>query len=99
MSYLANLALRLAAGTEGLSESLRARHAASLAASQRDDGGFAGRKGISDPYYTSFALRGLAMLGELTEEMAHRGGGLPPRPLDAPRCPASTSSRWSPVRY
>ena len=39
---------------------------------QRDDGGFAGRKGASDLYYTSFALRGLAMLGALSEEAASR---------------------------
>jgi geranylgeranyl transferase type-2 subunit beta len=62
----------LAAGAEGLPESLRTRHAAYLAGTQRDDGGFSGRRGTSDPYYTSFGLRGLAMLGALSEEAARR---------------------------
>jgi geranylgeranyl transferase type-2 subunit beta len=34
---------------------------------QRPDGGFAGREGDSDLYYTSFAVRGLAMLGGLSK--------------------------------
>lgn len=38
------------------------------------DGGFRGREGDSDLYYTSFAVRGLAMLGELDHERAARIG-------------------------
>jgi geranylgeranyl transferase type-2 subunit beta len=41
-------------------------------AAQRDDGGFAGREGGSDLYYTGFALRGLAVLGELYGPVAQR---------------------------
>jgi geranylgeranyl transferase type-2 subunit beta len=36
------------------------------------DGGFAGREGASDLYYSSFALRGLALLGALEGEAAQR---------------------------
>src|SRR3954468_13045547 len=64
-SYLADLTLRLASAIAELPEALRARHAKYLLAAQREDGGFAGREGGSDLYYTGFALRSLAMLGEL----------------------------------
>jgi len=72
MSYLGNLTLRLAAGAMQLPEEFRLRHAGFLAASQRDDGGFAGRRGQSDLYYTGFALRGLTLMGALTDEAAQR---------------------------
>lgn len=65
MGYLENLAMRLALGATALPEATRARHADWLLARQRGDGGFAGRKGGSDAYYTGFALRSLAMLGRL----------------------------------
>ncbi len=70
MSYLGALTLRLAGGAMQLPEESRHRHAAFLAARHRDDGGFAGRQGQSDLYYTGFALRGLMLLGALTEEAA-----------------------------
>jgi len=70
MSYLASLMLRLTRGAARLPESLCARHADYVAAAQRGDGGFAGRRGRSDPYYTSFALRTLAVLGKLQPEVA-----------------------------
>jgi len=76
MSYLANLMLRLAAGVGELPEEVRLRHAAYLAALQRDDGGFAGRQGPNDPYYTSFGLRGLVMLGHLSDSAAQRTAAL-----------------------
>ena len=75
MSYIANLMLRLAVGTENLPEETRSRHAAYLAGAQNGDGGFAGRRGASDPYYTSFALRTLAMLGQLDDQPARRAAG------------------------
>jgi geranylgeranyl transferase type-2 subunit beta len=75
MSYLEQLTLRLAAGIAELPEATRARHAQYLLAAQRDDGGFAGREGGSDLYYTGFALRGLAILGELHGEPAQRAAG------------------------
>ncbi|MBN2021857.1 MAG: beta-hydroxylase [Pirellulales bacterium] len=71
-SYLAELMSRLAAGAARLPEDLRQRHAAFLASAQNADGGFAGRQGASDLYYTSFALRGLALLGALDEGVAGR---------------------------
>lgn len=71
-SYLEQLTLRLAAGIAELPEPTRARHARYLLAAQRDDGGFAGREGGSDLYYSGFALRGLAILGELHGETAQR---------------------------
>ncbi len=74
-TYLEELTLRLAAGIAELPEELRARHSGYLLARQRDDGGFAGREGGSDLYYTGFALRSLAMLGELYGAPAERAAG------------------------
>jgi geranylgeranyl transferase type-2 subunit beta len=62
----------LVAGAAALPEELRRRHAAYLAAMQADDGGFPGRRGASDCYYTAFGLAGLMLLGELTPERADR---------------------------
>jgi geranylgeranyl transferase type-2 subunit beta len=73
--YLAELTVRLSAGLAALPEGTRARHAGYLLAAQRLDGGFAGREGDSDLYYTGFALRGLAVLGELTGPPAQRAAG------------------------
>jgi geranylgeranyl transferase type-2 subunit beta len=70
--YLEELTLRLAQGMVRLSEPFRARHAHFFKAAQRGDGGFAGREGASDLYYTGFALRGLALVGELDGEAARR---------------------------
>lgn len=41
---------------------------------QQPDGGFSGRAGVSDLYYTSFALRTLAVLGQLEGERAEQAG-------------------------
>lgn len=60
--YLAAIDEALAGGLAGLSEDFRARHAAFVASCQQADGGFAGRTGPSDLYYTDFALRTLALL-------------------------------------
>lgn len=70
MSYLGTLTLRLAAGAMRLTEPLRARHGDYLAGLQNADGGFSGRQGPSDLYYTGFALRGLALLGRLDDSIA-----------------------------
>ncbi|MEO1615597.1 MAG: prenyltransferase/squalene oxidase repeat-containing protein [Planctomycetota bacterium] len=72
LSYLENLTLRLAAGASKLDEPTRQRHALWLTDQQRDDGGFAGREGDSDPYYSAFALRSLLVLDALTEPIATR---------------------------
>ncbi|TWU32583.1 prenyltransferase/squalene oxidase repeat-containing protein [Novipirellula artificiosorum] len=70
LSYLQELTFRLALGAPKLPASLRDRHADWLVAQQRPDGGFAGREGESDPYYTAFALRGLWILGALDHDVA-----------------------------
>ncbi len=74
MTYLNDLTQRLALGATQLPDEFRQRHASYLLAQQRPDGGFAGREGGSDLYYTGFALRGLAMLGRLYGEPAERAG-------------------------
>jgi geranylgeranyl transferase type-2 subunit beta len=74
-TYLEDLTMRLAAGIAELPEELRGRHAKYLLGAQREDGGFAGREGASDLYYTGFALRSLAMLGELYGPPAERAAG------------------------
>jgi geranylgeranyl transferase type-2 subunit beta len=71
-TYLEALTLRLARGVASLSADARQRHVSYFLGAQRDDGGFAGREGGSDLYYTGFALRGLALLGELQGPVAGR---------------------------
>src|SRR5688572_10693891 len=71
-TYLEDLTLRLATGIAQLPEAVRQPHAQYLLAAQREDGGYAGREGGSDLYYTGFALRSLAMLGELYGPPAER---------------------------
>lgn len=71
-NYLEDLTLRLAVGLAGLPAAWRTRQADYLRAAQRADGGFAGRQGESDLYYTSFGLRGLAVLGMLEGGIAER---------------------------
>src|SRR6185369_3745031 len=75
LSYLEDLTLRLSRGIAELPEEFRARQVTYLLAAQREDGGFAGREGGSDLYYTGFALRSLAMLGELYGQPAERAAG------------------------
>jgi geranylgeranyl transferase type-2 subunit beta len=72
MTHIVDLMLQLAEGTGNLPEETRRRHGAYLIQAQREDGGFAGRRGSSDAYYTSFALRALAMLGQLEEQGTRR---------------------------
>ena len=72
--YLHQLTLRLAMGAAGLESSIKQRHGDWLVAQQRDDGGFAGREGDSDPYYTAFALRALWILDRLTPEIGKSVG-------------------------
>lgn len=70
--YLQQLTAQLAEGLARLPEEVRTRHAAYLRAAQNADGGFSGREGGSDLYYTGFALRGLAVLDGLTPELCQR---------------------------
>jgi geranylgeranyl transferase type-2 subunit beta len=74
-TYLEELTIRLATGVGELDEECRRRHTAYLLAAQRLDGGFGGREGGSDLYYTGFALRSLAVLGELYGPVAERVAG------------------------
>lgn len=73
--YLERLTLRLTDGIGRLPDVVRERHAAYLKNAQRADGGFAGREGASDLYYTGFALRGLGIVGELYGDVAERAAG------------------------
>ncbi len=70
--YLQELNAKLADGVARLPEALRRRHSTYLAGKQNPDGGFPGREGESDLYYTGFALRGLAVLDALTPEIGER---------------------------
>ena len=72
LGYLERLTLQLTAGAAMLPDSIRDPHARFILARQRSDGGWAGREGDSDLYYTGFALRSLAILGLLTGPVADR---------------------------
>lgn len=56
--YLLRLTTRLADGLGKVPESIRTRHTAYLRSCQNPDGGFSGREGGSDLYYTGFACGG-----------------------------------------
>jgi geranylgeranyl transferase type-2 subunit beta len=70
--YLPRLNARLADAIARLPETTRSRHIAYLRSAQNADGGFSGREGGSDLYYTGFALRGLAVLDGLTPDICER---------------------------
>ena len=72
--YLQELTVRLAEGLGKVPEEIRERHTRYLVDQQQEDGGFAGRMGDSDLYYTAFAMRGLSILGELYGPVAERCG-------------------------
>src|SRR5438067_5025488 len=74
-SYLQRLTGRLIDAVDRLSVESRQRHAIWIKALQNPDGGFPGREGGSDLYYTGFALRGLAVLDALTAEVCERAAG------------------------
>ncbi len=71
-SYLEDLTIRLAVSVAALPQEVRDRHTLFFEAAQRPDGGFAGREGESDLYYTGFGVRSLALLGRLHGPMAER---------------------------
>jgi geranylgeranyl transferase type-2 subunit beta len=70
--YLPRLTARLADGLLRLPDDFRTRHADFVRRSQEADGGFPGRQGGSDLYYTGFALRCLAVLDALTPDVLAR---------------------------
>jgi len=71
-------------GAARLPDETRRPHGAFLAAAQADDGGFAGRRGPGDLYYTGFALRGLGLLGSLDSATAERAAAFLHSRLDQP---------------
>src|SRR5271165_5488969 len=71
-NYLQRLTARLGDALAKLPADFRARHASYLTAAQNADGGFSGREGGSDLYYTGFALRGLAVLDALSPKVCER---------------------------
>ena len=71
-AYLQQLTVRLAEGVGRLPEATRQRHTEYFLSAQQPDGGFAGREGGSDLYYTTFAMRGLSILGELYGDVAKK---------------------------
>jgi geranylgeranyl transferase type-2 subunit beta len=73
--YLWRLTKQLTQGLAPLPEDVRHRHATYLRSVQNPDGGFSGREGDSDLYYTSFGLRGLAVLGALDGPISERAAG------------------------
>ncbi|MFZ5833228.1 MAG: prenyltransferase/squalene oxidase repeat-containing protein [Planctomycetota bacterium] len=75
MNYATELATRFAMAGAHLPEELRRRTLDYVIAQQRPDGGFAGRQGESDPYYTSFAVRTLAAIGGFDDARAARADG------------------------
>jgi geranylgeranyl transferase type-2 subunit beta len=68
-NYLLRLTARLTEGLGQLPAEVRTRHIEYLQGAQNPDGGFSGREGGSDLYYTAFGLRGLAVLGGLSLEV------------------------------
>ena len=70
LGYLQRLTLQLTAGAAMLPDDLRDTHSKFVLSHQRSDGGWSGREGDSDLYYSGFALRSLAILGLLTGEIA-----------------------------
>ena len=71
-AYLQELTIRLAAAMGNVPGEIRQNHANWVWSKQQGDGGWGGREGMSDPYYTSFALRTLAITGELYGERAEQ---------------------------
>ena len=88
--YLSTLTTRLTAGLKSLPDSFRSRHSEYLLAAQRPDGGFAGRLGGSDVYYTMFALRSAELLVPADERLWHGAaqyaGSLSAPPRDMIEC-------------
>jgi geranylgeranyl transferase type-2 subunit beta len=67
--YLTRLTNRLLDGIERLPADVRERNITYLLEKQNPDGGFSGREGGSDLYYTGFALRSLAVLQALNPDV------------------------------
>lgn len=70
LGYLEQLTVRLTIGAAQLPQETQRLHSRYILDRQLADGGWAGREGVSDLYYTSFALRSLAILGLLDGAVA-----------------------------
>jgi len=70
--YLVELAERLVKGLASIDATRRERHRGFILTQQMPDGGFRGREGDSDLYYTGFALRCLSILGGLSADECGR---------------------------
>ncbi len=73
-TYLQQLTLRLTIGAAQLDDALLRRHADFLLSRQQSDGDGRAAKVGSDLYYTSFALRSLAIMGLLEGPLAESAG-------------------------
>jgi geranylgeranyl transferase type-2 subunit beta len=73
--YLFQLTGQLAHNLGRVPPESRTLHAAYLRAAQNGDGGFPGRAGGSDLYYTGFGLRGLVILDALSPGVCERAAG------------------------
>src|ERR1051326_9141199 len=71
-AYLVHLTGVLAGGLQRIADDVRKGHVQYLVRSQNSDGGFSGREGGSDLYYTAFALRSLLILGALDRDVAQK---------------------------
>ncbi|MEC8475273.1 MAG: prenyltransferase/squalene oxidase repeat-containing protein [Planctomycetota bacterium] len=72
--YLHELTLRLALGATAIEQNILKKHVSWLQAKQSENGGYAGREGDCDPYYSAFALRALWVAGALDGDIAKRAG-------------------------
>lgn len=70
--YLFQLADRVARGLKELDPERTERHRSFLLTQQMPDGGFRGREGDSDLYYTGFAVRAFAVSGGLEPQLRDR---------------------------
>jgi geranylgeranyl transferase type-2 subunit beta len=70
--YLLRLGARLTGGLARMTDERRQRHRAFVISQQMPDGGFRGREGDSDLYYTGFAVRSLMVLGGMTPAECER---------------------------
>jgi len=86
------LSLRLAQGVSRLDPERRKRHAKAVLARQRDDGGLAGRRGDSDCYYTGFALRALAILGQWDDSVIAAAAGFLAKRMQSDQPPVDVLS-------
>ncbi len=67
-TYLFHLSDLLTSGLENLPDEKKTLHRNFIFSQQCSDGGFSGREGDSDLYYTGFAVRGLMITGGISQQ-------------------------------